>query len=343
MSARRLISILMPVMRRVWEVDDSLYGRDGVIRRSRRGSWSPDPHWGVDYPPLDRNIELVLESYRAQTVATDHWEIVLVDVGLDAGEEGYRERLLERFSDLPMRCVERPGAGRSEAKNAALDASRGDLLLLTDGDVMLAPDFLERLWSARRPRTVWVGNCLDGPSFLSFSPDEIRTGHWTARYRHAVDWSRICLFCHDRWDAQRWDQRDQVAAEYHIEPLADDGLLGTLYRDRGEGHAWSAGFDDYNPWSNAYGRSVAVERRYLGRWDEGFEGWPGDDVDIASGWATQSLDFAYAVNLLALHLDHPHPRYYQQEASAEIVRRNERRMLANARRREERFGAAERS
>ena len=266
-----------------------------------------------------------------QTLPPELYEIILVDVGLNTTDNNkYVDRLLKQFSHLPIHYIPAQGVKRAEAKNKGLNASSGKTLFLTDGDVMIPPDFLERLVKCGLEKTVVVGNCIDGPSFLSFSRREVRTGQWVKRFAHSIDRTRIGIFCLDRWDAIDQPILSRIRKEYEVSIYGGETLAGTLYRDLRKGHDLVGGLKQPMPWSLAYGRAVWIQKQYVGRWDERLIGWPGDDVDIASHWAMLGLNFLYAIDLFALHLDHCHPRLSHVEASPEIIRANERIMKENA-------------
>src|SRR4051794_23710135 len=84
-------------------------------------------------------IAAAVQSIVRQTVAD--WELIVVAQGREslqvaeeaAGVAGARGR---------MRVLEQSGRGLSRARNAALDAARGHIVVLTDDDCEADPDWL---------------------------------------------------------------------------------------------------------------------------------------------------------------------------------------------------------
>lgn len=73
------------------------------------------------------------------------WELVVVN----NGSADDTETVLDRHADqLPLRRVFEPRPGIVSARNAGLDAARGEILLWTDDDTLVEPDWLERYLEA---------------------------------------------------------------------------------------------------------------------------------------------------------------------------------------------------
>jgi glycosyltransferase involved in cell wall biosynthesis len=85
-------------------------------------------------------IDTLLDSIAAQTRPPD--EVVIADGG---SHDGTRERLAEWSHQLPLRVVDAPGSTIARGRNLAIEASRGDLIAVTDAGVRLERDWLERL------------------------------------------------------------------------------------------------------------------------------------------------------------------------------------------------------
>lgn len=73
------------------------------------------------------------------------WRVVVVDNG---SEDGTAALLDEAMVSLPLVRVSEPVPGKNRALNRGLREVRGDLVVLTDGDVLPRPGWLEALRSA---------------------------------------------------------------------------------------------------------------------------------------------------------------------------------------------------
>ena len=86
-------------------------------------------------------VERSVRSVQAQTMAD--WELIAVD---DGSTDDTLARLRALQTDEPrMRVLHQDNAGVSAARNAGIDAARGEWLFFLDADDRLTPDALETL------------------------------------------------------------------------------------------------------------------------------------------------------------------------------------------------------
>ena len=125
------------------------------------------PFVSVAIPTRNRAAMLAdcLASLRAQSYAADRFEIVVVDDGsTDATVD-----VVLRHADgraPQVRYVPRSHGGLNAARNAALEASRGDPICFVDDDVEIPPGWLTAIVDGvlQRPEA----GCLGGPIRLKF-------------------------------------------------------------------------------------------------------------------------------------------------------------------------------
>jgi glycosyltransferase involved in cell wall biosynthesis len=86
-------------------------------------------------------LEQCLESIVAQTYR--HLEIIVVDDGSTDGTATISDRWAER--DDRIRVIHQPNGGHSAARNTALDAMTGELVIMVDSDDVLHPQFTATL------------------------------------------------------------------------------------------------------------------------------------------------------------------------------------------------------
>lgn len=136
-----------------------------------------------------------LESIAAQTYR--NLEVILVDDGSTDGSRDTCERFCRE--DPRFRLISQEKRGVSAARNAALDAARGDYIFFTDADDYLSPRVLEILHDALRsgPYDMATGDFLrvTRTGETSTPPKERRT-----RVFSGNDCLRECVSGHDiRW------------------------------------------------------------------------------------------------------------------------------------------------
>lgn len=113
-------------------------------------------------------LRLVLCGLRRQTLAAEHFEVLVVDDGCTDGTA----ELEERMGMVNLRVLHLwPNQGRNLARNLGTAEARGELLVFLDGDALPAPDLLQRYLEARHrhgPKAVFCGfqRCLPDLEYL---------------------------------------------------------------------------------------------------------------------------------------------------------------------------------
>jgi GT2 family glycosyltransferase len=168
----------------------------------------PTPAISVIVPTRDRSESLreLLDSLEALVAPPVPYEIVIADNG---SADGSSRLLAEWKLRGPARTVVRVHEqGKSRAVNAAITASRGELLAFLDDDVIAEPEWLAEVWdyfsrhdcAAAQGAVLWPREAYDDGELaalldryrtivhLDLSPDAVRTkltGANMAVRRHA--------------------------------------------------------------------------------------------------------------------------------------------------------------
>ena len=165
-------------------------------------------------------LEQCLESIVAQTYR--HLEIIVVDDGSTDGTATISDRWAER--DDRIRVIHRPNGGHSAARNTALDAMTGELVIMVDSDDVLHPQFTATL--------------LD---LMQKHDADIAVGGYTAFYGAEPDFSG-----HRGGSPKSYDQQQALLAVFYQQGLTHspwgrlfkatlfDGIrfpLGIIYED----------------------------------------------------------------------------------------------------------------
>lgn len=142
-------------------------------------------------------IARCLESLTRQTTR-EQYEVIVVD----NASTDHTVETAERFKNrLRLRIIVEQRKGRGAARSAGFNAARGDILLSTDADTQVPPDWLDSLVSSvRDPHTIAVtGSCIlsERSAFSNFFFRKIHrfvmwiyalfTGHyWLSGFNFAI-------------------------------------------------------------------------------------------------------------------------------------------------------------
>ena len=103
-------------------------------------------------------LDRTLASFRRLEIPRDvQWELIVVD---NRCTDSTPDVLLRHADHLPIRRVYEEQQGHSVSRNAAVRAARGRLLLWTDDDVLVDPQWVKAYWEASLQRsdvTFWGG------------------------------------------------------------------------------------------------------------------------------------------------------------------------------------------
>jgi glycosyltransferase involved in cell wall biosynthesis len=102
-------------------------------------------------------LPLMLDGLEALAPPPGGWKLIAVDNG---STDGSAALLRERQSRLPLTVISEPRRGKNAGLNAALGSLEGDLVVLTDDDVIPPPDWLvayRRLAAARAGFDIFGG------------------------------------------------------------------------------------------------------------------------------------------------------------------------------------------
>jgi glycosyltransferase involved in cell wall biosynthesis len=223
-----------------------------------------------------RYLDLTLASFESQQYAS--YELVVVD---DGSSDDTPDVIARYHGRLNIKHRRQENRGRSGARNTAIKLAEGDVIIFSDDDRIVAPDFvaahaehfdasdavqvlgwqrgIASVWRADLslpPRTLWellsrrtVGNAAQqaGPIDL-IKPDDLR---------QAFDTTIESFVLPERW----WEEGCRPAVEHYGEDL--------------EGFAI--------PWVLGTTGNLAASRRLIleiGLLDENYRGWGLEDLDL---------------------------------------------------------------
>lgn len=110
---------------------------------------------------MERYLSRCMDSLLGQTCR--EFEIILVDDGSTDSSGELCDGYAARYPGL-VRVIHKPNGGPSSARNAGMDAARGEFVIFPDPDDWAEPDYVESLFSLQRQHDadmVCVGHYID--------------------------------------------------------------------------------------------------------------------------------------------------------------------------------------
>jgi glycosyltransferase involved in cell wall biosynthesis len=250
----------------------------------------------------DRYLDLTLASFEAQRDVD--YELVLVD----DGSSDSTEQLVERYrSRLPLKYHRQENRGRSNARNSALRLCEGEIVVFSDDDRIVAPDFLAQHASnfegpgpaplvmgwQRGILSTWRED-LSVPATILWELVSRRVLGDVLHQRGPVDLvsaddvrERFDLTTERFWLSERWWQEGCLPAIEHfgeaLEGMHVPWLLGTT------GNMSAL-------------RSAVLE---VGGFDEGFRGWGLEDLDLCYRLHHAGIPSRVSRRAVNFHQAHP--------------------------------------
>jgi glycosyltransferase involved in cell wall biosynthesis len=123
-----------------------------------------------------------IERLARQSYPHDRFEVVVV---LDGSTDGSGEALRGLSTPFRLQVIEQPNAGRASALNRAAAAALGRLLIVTDSDILVHPDFVRSHVDAHATADVVIGPIpLSDRSPVNFLTEGVR--RWAERHEESM-------------------------------------------------------------------------------------------------------------------------------------------------------------
>lgn len=142
------------------------------------------------YKPGDYLWEC-LDSLRLQTLPNDQFEVVLVLNGCNAPYFDRINNYIQVHSELNIRFVQTDVPGVSNARNIAIERSKGEYITFIDDDDFVSPSYLEELYKVSSPQT--VGLCyplsfVDGEN--TYTPYSITSDYKDCKFGETISYKQ---------------------------------------------------------------------------------------------------------------------------------------------------------
>lgn len=216
-------------------------------------------------------LALTLKSFCCQTTSIPY-EIILVDGGEIPDNE------VERFmSQIPLRIIRVKNHGRSATRNAGIWASKGELLIFCDADLIVEPEYIDAHWMAHKSKskTLIHGRKKEIPYVRFFEDPRNPHKGLLKEYKDYTLSNKIMNFNITEEDIS--NNMDKIRRLGH----AQDRLERTVQ------HMFEKGIERYKvPWLAADTANMSLMRAFaieIGLFRE----------DFGLDWAPEDLEFGY--------------------------------------------------
>lgn len=110
-------------------------------------------------------LQRTLESFRHLEIGPLRWDLWVVDNADDSATESVVKSWAKA---IPIKYLVESQAGKNNALNRAIDEVQGQLIVLTDDDIIATSDWLTQMWQGAQR---WPEHVIFGGRILPFWPD----------------------------------------------------------------------------------------------------------------------------------------------------------------------------
>ncbi|WP_145949536.1 glycosyltransferase [Paenibacillus sp. Y412MC10] len=236
------------------------------------------PSISVVIPTYNRALllEATLEALRKSRLPHGiSFEVIVCDDG--SSDETF-EVIKRAVNYLDLRYFYQPHKGfrAGLARNMGARLAKSDIILFLDSDVLVAPNLIEQhlCLHADHMKTIVIG--------ITHNCDDLEDGSKSLDYLHKLDqcsWESIIK------RAYLTDRRVPIlkSVEFQLQNMTA-------------------------PWTLCWSNQFSVRKKFVleaGGFDESFEGWGYEDLDLAYRLFKSGHKFKIAMNTVTLHLPHP--------------------------------------
>ena len=217
------------------------------------------------------SLKCVLESIKYINFSNKQYEIVVID---DGSSDNIKGIIKGYQNDLNIRylCHE-SNKGRAAARNTGANAASGDILIFTDGDRVLSPDFLREHYQMNREYSVCMGKAVE---IYSRIPNDT-----------------IERFVYDI-------VKENMSVMKYAYHYAYQELVFNIYGENGKNHSGI-------PWISLLSGNFSIRKKIfqdLGGFDENFQSWGLENIEFGYRAYKAQVEFLYNEKATNYHLFH---------------------------------------
>ena len=245
-----------------------------------------------------RLLPAAMACLRRQTAARGSYEVIVVDDGSTDETLAVAKACLWPQAS----CLRKPNGGLSSARNFGARQARGRVLIFSDPDMLVCPEFVEsHLRAGGAADTAVIGAKREViahlPRWLPAWPTIRVLARLGRRHPYAL-----------RRAIARIQRSASLRAVLAVERLAGGFALLERYTVPAHLPEPPARLDALAvPWVFLIGCNFSMQAgsfRRIGGFDEGFRGWGLEDVELAYRFHAQGGSFAYEPRALGYHQAH---------------------------------------
>lgn len=266
-------------------------------------------------------LRLALTSFINQTFPREEFEVVLVD---DGSTDGTGAAVRSLRLPYQLNYLRQRNQGRSVARNLGIARARAEIIVFTDDDLILSPEFIEEHVKRHRGKNKLVvhGTIFTMP-FLKFFKDPTKG---------------ILL--------DQFKDKQEVTSGLRSRCISEEDIIDNFERIREKNtkltrfeigiHQMlsdSNGVSCVSPWIGFTGGNVSVRKRHLvqvGGFDEDIGGtWGGEDLELGYRLYKSGCKFELAKKAANYHIAHyradvlrihkkTHEFFYQKHRCIEV-------------------------
>lgn len=237
-------------------------------------------------------LKLMITSALNQNFNKNDYEVCIVDDGSYDGTEDYMKAILKEESNV--KYIRQSNKGRSAARNLGIFNTSGELIIFTDDDIIMEPNFINRHLKVNKYNKVLHGRIINLTA-LKFYEDPTNGIFFNGLKRTYENKGILDLLCIKeddilcKFDEKIANNKKISSSEWLIEKVFENNL------------------SDYY-WLGFTGGNVSVPRSFImsvGGFDENFgTEWGYEDFELGYRLLKRNFQFSYDFEAKGYHIAH---------------------------------------
>lgn len=218
--------------------------------------------------PTFNKSQLLISTLNSFNMSTfNEFEVIICNDGSDNIFS-----LVDNFNfNYPIKIIDLEHGGRAKARNAGIKIATGELIVFNDDDTLVSKEFLEQHWNA------YIKN-----------PNNIILGQ------------RLQLYLDDRQIKEYNYNSKSINFKKYIDLAKED-----IYTAKTKKYIFSNNRSKH--WITCITSNISISLNLIkefGDFDENFNGWGFEDIELGYRFSKNSIEFYYDSNIKNYHIEH---------------------------------------